>query len=264
MSTIPFDPPTLLTARRIAGVVNVPETESSSATPFGEASLNLCDFSSEEPEKTLVAGPTHLGRTSTMHGDIVIVEEDGKPPRAFWLQRKMNRLTHGTVLLGFTLRPNTSSEFAGSGGAWELTPPETGSHHKMVQIEMLDIMILDMKLSAEASPVRSPLHEICALQMVAEHNDTRDAHVVGTKLVATSPQNVFVVMPYHRDGTLFQYCLAKGSLEEPVARFFFRQILKVRANLESKEKLIVSVRHFSMIGFVFLGSENPARSRRVP
>jgi serine/threonine protein kinase len=174
-----------------------------------------------------------------MSGDIVIVEEDGWPPRAFWLQRKVNQLTHGIVRLGFTLQPNTSPESAGSGETWELTPPETDGHHKKVQIDILDTRILDINLSAEVSPVRNPLYEICALQMVAEHNDTRDAHVVGTKLVATSPQNVFVVMPYHRDGTLFHYCLSKGSLEEPVARFFFRQILKVRAILENKEKLLV-------------------------
>lgn len=242
MSTIPFDPPKLLIARRIAGFVNVLETESSLATPFGEANLNHSDFTSETPEKTLLAGPTHLRRTSTMNGNIVIVEEDGRPPRAFWLQRKVNEVAHGTVRLGFTLRPNTSPE--GSGGAWELTPPETDGHHKMVQIEILDTTILDMNLSVDASPVRSPLHEICALQMIAEHNDTREAHVVGTKLVATSPQNIFVVMPYHRDGTLFQYCLAKGSLEESVARFFFRQILKVRAIVENKEKVVVSVRRF--------------------
>jgi hypothetical protein len=242
MSTIPFDPPKLLTARRIAGFVNVPETESSSASPFGEENVNLSAFTSEEPVKTLLAGPTHLRRTNTMHGNVVIIEEDGKPPRAFWLQRKMSQLTHKTVRLGFTVQPNTNPEFAGSEGSWELTPPETtDGHHKLVQIEMLDTRILDMNSSAEASPVHSPLHEICALQLVAEHNDNRDAHVVGTKLVATSTQNVFVVMPYHRDGTLFQYCLAKGSLEEPVAKFFFRQILKVRAVLDNKEKqLIVS------------------------
>jgi hypothetical protein len=242
MSTVPFDTPKLLIARRITGFVNVPEAESSSVSPFGDASLNLSDFPSEKPEKKMLAGPTHLRRTNTMNGNIVIVEEDGMPPRAFWLQRKLKELTHGSVRLGFTLRPNTSPE--GSGGIWELTAPETDGHHKMVQIEILDTVILDMKLSAEAYPVRSPLHEICALQMVAEHNDTRDAHVAHTKLVATSPQNVFVVMPYHRDGTLFQYCVAKGSLEEPVARFFLRRILKVRATLENKEKLTVSVRRF--------------------
>jgi hypothetical protein len=252
MSTIPFDPPKLLTARRITGFVNVPETTCSSATPFGESNSNLVDFTSEEPEKTLLAAPTQLRRTNTMNGNILIVEEDGKPSRAFWLQRKVNQLTHGTVRLGFSLQPNTNPEFAESGGTWELlTPPETdGGHHKMVQIEMLDTMILDMKLSADeaSSVVRSPLHEICALQMVADHKDTttRDAHVVGSKLVATTPEHVFVVMPYHRDGTLFQYCLTKGSLEEPVARFFFRQILKVRAMVvENQEKApIVSVPQF--------------------
>jgi serine/threonine protein kinase len=227
MATVPFSPPHLLTARRTAGFVDVPESGNSSPLGWdGHALAEDCNWAPQmqQPEK-LKAGPTYLKRSQTMAGNIVVFEDDGKPPQAFWLQRKISKSSSGVIRLAYKLRPNTKPEFKESTEAWELATEESG-HQPMVTIHMMHSSVLDSK--SEDKDVHNPLDELSALQMIAKHKDSGDAHVVGTDIVATCSQHVYAVLPYHRDGTLLQYCLAEGSLNESVARFFFSQILKVR------------------------------------
>ena len=225
MSTIPFEPPSLLTARRKAGFVDVPESahhDFSWDTSRNPGSLSQIDQSPESPSK--MAGPTFLKRTQTMGGNIVVFEKDGSPPQAFWLQRKIGKSSNGVIRLGYKLRPNTKPTFKDSTEAWELAIDEDGSQ-PIVTINMMHSSVLDHKQDDKG--FHNPLDELSALQMIAKHDNTSNSHVVGTDLIATCSQHLYAILPYHPDGTLLQYCQNMGSLPEPVARFFFRQILQV-------------------------------------
>jgi hypothetical protein len=227
MATIPFDPPQLLTARRKAGFVDVPEPPQSDSPLGWDGNRSSSSFDGNSPPSpTEMAGPTFLTRTQTMAGNIIIFEEDGKPPQAFWLQRKIGKSSNGVIRLGYKLRPNSKPKFKDSTDAWELAIDES-SIQPIVTINMMHSSVLDLK--PEDKDFHNPLDELSALQMIARHDNSENAHVVGTELVATCSQHLYAILPYHPDGTLLQYCQTVGSLDEPVARFFFRQILKVRS-----------------------------------
>ena len=243
MTTIPFDGPKLLTAKRISGFVDIPESKNEES-PMGNWGNGNVNFTPDEPaagpksdeQQERMAGPTYLKRTSTMAGNIVVIDVEGAKSQAFWLQRKVGQTAHGSIRLGFVLRCNETddSDGGGAGRVWELAPGpsadgDSGLDYQMVAIKILDTTVLDANHSAD-SLLHNPVHELSALQMVASHYEKKgkQGHVVSTKLVAVSSQHVYAILPYYPDGTLFQYCLSQESLKEPVARFFFRQILQVR------------------------------------
>ena len=247
MTTIPFDGPTLLTAKRISGFVDIPENKNAEESPMGNWGNGNVSFTpddavggkSEDQER--MAGPTYLKRTSTMAGNIVVIDIEGQESQAFWLQRKVGQTAHGSIRLGFVLR-YSETESADSEGAagrvWELAPgPATegdaGIDYQMVAIKILDTAVLNSDHAAD-SLLHNPVNELCALQMVAKHYEKKGktGHVVATKLIAVSSQHVYAILPYYPDGTLFQFCLSQESLKEPVARFFFRQILQVSSDVK--------------------------------
>lgn len=206
----------------------------------------------------LSPGPTCLKRTPTMAGNIVIIEDSEKSPHAFWLQRKIGKISNGVIRLAYKLRPNSKPEFKDSTEAWELAVDESGEA-PLVKVTMIHSSVLEMKRDDNEVDVHNPLDEMSALQMVAEHCPGDACHVVGTKLVATCSSFVYSILPYHPDGTLLQYCLEQGNLDEDMARFFFQQIIKVSP--ESTKMLHDTVAHFLILhplpyNFSYIGIEN--------
>lgn len=257
MATIPFDPPNLLMARRAPGFVDIPEPGDDhppapcAAWDDGQSKPSHVGYkkssADEDDDKKslppMVAGPGVLRRSKTMDGNILIVEPDGEPPQAFWLQRKIG--THSSssaassgglscVRLAYKLQPDKSYANAAS-TVWQIAqneddgigPPGRGERLPIVAIKMMHSSILDT--NKNSSEFHNPLDEISALSLVANYNNNSDeAHIIGSDLVASCSQYVYAVVPHHPDGTLLQFCQSAGSLDEPVARFFFRQILQVR------------------------------------
>lgn len=210
--------------------------------------------------------PPSLERTQTMSGNIVVltspnnVEDDCKPhdddglPRAYWLQRKLGKTPHSIIRLGYQLKGNEPRAEKGketTSTQWELATDDVG-RQTMVSIHIYPSSILDRPKEAvstttspspsatqdvaapKANIYDSPLNELSALQRIARHrknkkDDDSSKHVVGSTLMAASSQHAYAVLPYHKDGTLLQCCQRMGPLPEPLARFFFRQIVKVRA-----------------------------------
>jgi serine/threonine protein kinase len=218
MKTTPFDPPTLLTARRHIGFVDIPGFT-------GDGSLDLMPPALRgHPEKSvtepIMPGPTALKRSQTMSGSIIVVEGSDKPNQAYWLARKIENNIHGVTRIGYRLRHNSKQEFKNANGTWELDIDES-CLHPLVTIKLMDTKILDDTESGEN-------HMICYLQIIGNDGD-KDTHVDGTNVVATCADRVYVILPYHRDGLLEDYCRMQGNLHESVARFFFRQILQVGA-----------------------------------
>jgi hypothetical protein len=92
-----------------------------------------------------------------------------------------------------------------------------------VTIKLIHTKILD-ESSDENKSVHSPLNGLSYLQMIGNEA----AHIDGTNVIASCSNQIYVILPYHRDGTLQGYCRFQGNLPEEVARFFFGQILQVR------------------------------------
>lgn len=222
MKTVPFDPPKLLTARRHIGFVDIPDFAVDGTLAFPPPTS--LDDHSETPESS-IPGPTALVRSQTMSGSILVVEDSDRPNQAFWLARKTEKHIHGVTRVGYKLRHNSKEEFKKSTGAWELDIDET-CLHPLVTIKMVDTKILDDRASAESNMMSF-------LQIVGNDGED-DTHVDGTNVVATCADHVYVVLPYHRDGSLEEYCRRHGNLHESLARFFFRQILQVRKMLCDK------------------------------
>ena len=226
MATLPFNPPNLLTARRTMGFVDVPDSAGSSVKEEwnGKKRTSTGQRKSDISPPPTLAGPNFLQRMQTMSGNIVVFEEDGKTPQAFWLSRKIGKSCNGIIRLGYRLRPNTKPDFKDSRDAWELDVQESGEG-MLVTVNMMNSSLLGMK--SEGTDNHNPLDEFSALQMIANQNSLEDAHVVGSEIVGTCSSHVYAILPYSPDGTLLQFCLVNGRLEEPVARFLFGQILRV-------------------------------------
>jgi serine/threonine protein kinase len=180
-------------------------------------------------------------------------QQQQPPYYAFMLQRKVKSAPFGTVRVGYALQNakndhgvtvadhahNTHSvwEVAGrnrsAGGACGFgETSEIEDEEGLVAVSIRErAKVLPEPRHANTGASQDPRGELSALQMVAEASARRggeDLHVVGTRLVAADAAHVYTVTPFCKDGSLFDYCMRRGTLREDEARFFFRQILKVR------------------------------------
>ena len=220
MATIPFERPKISTARRHIGFVDIPDDAKDQPLPFMPP-VRQSGGGGDASDSDDIPKRTSLQRMPTMSGSIVLIEDSEKPDQAFWLARKVEHCSYGVTRIGYKLRPNTKEEFKDANGAWELDIQDS-NFHPLVTIKMMRTDILDLKMDEDCD--HNPLNEIAALQMIGDSN----VHLDGTSVVATCDQSVYVVLPYHPDGTLEDFCCSEGRLEESLARFFFRQILKVQ------------------------------------
>jgi hypothetical protein len=199
--------PVLFPARQVQGVVESP----------GETNNSM-----NNAEESMPPPPPSLERSGSISGNILVVDTP-QGERAYWLQRKMCKTTHGYVRLGFrvTRRDGDSST------TWTVQPSTNGSY----PFEMVAIKIQD-KSACEHTPrgTRDPQVEFSALQMVAAFDPEGLGHVV-TGIVCTDNEYVFVIMPYYGEGSLAEYIAENGRMSEEVARHFFQQIISVRACL---------------------------------
>eukprot|EP00934_Nitzschia_sp_Nitz4_P006134 Nitzschia sp. Nitz4//scaffold207_size38617//31156//32532//NITZ4_007681-RA/size38617-snap-gene-0.3-mRNA-1//1//CDS//3329541623//6124//frame0 len=227
MSTIPFDEPKFLTARKSSGFVDIPDNAKSYEEEWtGRKSQIL-----QPKGKPSSSKPPTLNRSKTLSGNIIVIEsENGEPEQAFWLQRKIGKLpsSDGVVRLAYRLRRRTSKDAEN----WELDVDEFGDP-SIVKVNMLHSSVLEKSSEEEQTGIISCRDELSALQMIASYGSTESSHVVGTPLVATCSNYVYVVLPYYPEGTLLQYCLFKGTLDEAEARFYFQQILQGLQTLQT-------------------------------
>mmetsp|Transcript_33029 Transcript_33029/g.80276 ORF Transcript_33029/g.80276 Transcript_33029/m.80276 type:complete len:477 (-) Transcript_33029:2244-3674(-) len=173
-------------------------------------------------------------------------------PVAYWLQRRLGNIssTHGSfVRLAYQLRMKAKNKKEGSGGdvasgtgasssshSWELDLDEDGKPI-MAMVQILNSQILMDGTNFELGNAH-PRNELSALQLIYEHNPTGTSHVTRTRLISMCQQSIYCVLPYYQDGSLLQFCQSVSSssttsgatgdcpLEEPLARYLFRQIMQ--------------------------------------
>jgi len=204
----------------------------------------------EAMSRTIIEIETQSSSSSTT-GSISGDDTAAKPAIvAFWLQRKLDHQSRSrdlVVRLGYRLRRKntikndtkrlkTGEDHVDDRG-WELDRDTEGRLILVrVHISHNDVFAVNQSQS-QSMWLKSQLNELSALQMIATQNYSSSsqmalqaAHVVGTSLIAKDEENgkIYTILPYHRDGTLLQFCQSMGNLEESLARFIFRQIVQVR------------------------------------
>jgi hypothetical protein len=262
---LPWGPLHLLKAERTAGFVDIPDFFQEDESSRGwDNTRNASQAPSGSPSWSQITTnhPPTLERKQTMSGDIVVMtfntndnnhdiaRDATMTPCAFWLQRKLRKTHDGLIRLGYQLKQQKQHPHpvsTASVGKWELDTDVLGQP-KFVTIHILPSSVLDDQptqsqdraVVVATANAYSHLNELSALQRIANHHhqhhlhtttSKQRKHVVGTRLVATSSQYVYAVLPYYRDGTLLQFCQMVGPLMEPLARFFFKQIVKVRKEI---------------------------------
>lgn len=264
---LPFEEIALAPARRVMKPVHVPddddEDDSGDTTATGMAPADKI------PDRPAMG----LQRAESMSGNVLVVldDDDGssksskssdvnQAQRAYWIQRKIGKTTHGSVRIGYVLRRRKVDEgqqaangngddnyYNTDGGVqWEVTPcerrsspstsggsgsgvsaaaPETAAY-EMVAIKMYEKSKCTPGSNATAAV--GPAVEIAASQLLARHSgDPAHHHVLSAVEVVADERFVYLIMPYCDGGDLLSVLESRGRLEESVARHVFKQLLSV-------------------------------------
>jgi hypothetical protein len=160
---------------------------------------------------------------------------EGGPERyvSYWPQRRLQDAIFGSVWACLVLRKHygvAADDAARAAGVepgdknapivWEIT----GEHVAIKMIEWARVHHMRGRL------LEDPVKEVSAMQLLG----TGHPHVLGSREVLQDGDFLYTVMPYCSGGDLFgvvvQYAEENGGeagMPEPVARFWFRQILWV-------------------------------------
>ena len=229
MPNIPCSPLKLLKVRRVTGYIAVPDEKESMFEEWNGRRSSLVQGNMQLSKDDLCGGrdalvePPRLLRSQSMTGHILVFDHNEKPPQAFWLQRKIGvKVGGGIIRLGCRLQKKSKPQSEeSSSDTWELAVDELGNPF-FVKVAMMSTDILTGREAGQ-----NAINELMALQLIAEHSNGIENHVIGTNMMGSCETHVYAVLPHYADGTLMQYTLSHGNLEESVARFFFRQILQV-------------------------------------
>lgn len=78
--------------------------------------------------------------------------------------------------------------------------------------------------------IKDPLKEVAAMQFLCK--DGAQPNVLGCWDLFKDSKYIYLVMPFCSNGELFNYVERNGRFEEPVAKFWFRQLLNALFHLQ--------------------------------
>mmetsp|Transcript_15732 Transcript_15732/g.45348 ORF Transcript_15732/g.45348 Transcript_15732/m.45348 type:complete len:600 (-) Transcript_15732:759-2558(-) len=196
-----------------------------------------------------------LQRAESMSGNVLVVLEGSstgvkqadEARRGYWIQRKVGKLTHGSVRIGYVLRRREEEEEDLGGelddlldvqarAQWEMTPQKNavasqdkkqggGGASSDAAYEMVAIKMYDRsKVSSTSDSNGGPTVEIAASQLLAQHTPGF-YHVLETVEVLADNRFIYLIMPYCNGGDMLSFVESQGRLEENVARHVFKQLL---------------------------------------
>jgi len=161
---------------------------------------------------------------------------------AYWPQRRLQDAIYGSVWAFLVLVRHTgpaaddAARAAGVHPGHPLAPvvwEVTGGH---VAIKMLDWNRIN---TMRGRLLEDPVKEVSAMQLIGGDHP----HVLGSSEVLQDDQYLYSIMPFCRSGDLFGIVVAAaedrgdeggGGMSEPVARYWFRQLLLGLHFLQSK------------------------------
>jgi len=157
------------------------------------------------------------GEEASVSNVVYQVSESVQPmhtTRAYWIGRKLKKAIYGCVRSCTILRPRLKNgEY--SLDSWEVTS------------EMGAVKIIDWKLVSmnKGRHTEDPIKEVAAIQFASRGGE--HTNVMKSLDVLADDQYLYVFMPFCSSGELFGFVEREGRFSEPVARFWFRQILSV-------------------------------------
>lgn len=182
--------------------------------------------------QALVVHP-ETGARQVCSGVIHAEELDPEGGIAYWPQRRLQDAIYGSVWACLILKRHygvAADDAARAAGVepgspmapivWEISP----QHAAIKMVEWAKVHHMRGRL------LEDPVKEVAAMQLLGASHP----NVLGSTEVLQDDEHLYSVMPFCRDGDLFgivvQYAEESGGeigMPEPVARFWFRQILNV-------------------------------------
>ena len=140
------------------------------------------------------------------------------PQRAYWIGRKLQNAIYGCVCACSVLKPREGGR-ASTGDAllWELTPT----------LAAVKVISISKYQEIKSRYTEDPMKEIAAMQFCCK--DGPQPNIIECYDVYHDQENVYLFMPYCSKGELFNCIKRNGRFEEPVARYWFKQLLSVSA-----------------------------------
>jgi serine/threonine protein kinase len=151
---------------------------------------------------------------------------------AYWPQRRLQDAIYGSVWACLVLKRHhgkAADDAAHAAGVEPGTPKApivweiTGSHVAIKMVEWARVHHMRGRL------LEDPVKEVAAMQLIG----TTHPHVLGSSEVLQDGDFLYSVMPYCSGGDLFGVVVeyaeesgGEGGMPEPVARYWFRQILQ--------------------------------------
>lgn len=135
---------------------------------------------------------------------------DGRPPeRAYWIGRKLRKCIFGVVKECTVLRFRNDQNVP-----WEVTEGKAA------------VKIMSWQKIRELRHIEDPQQEVAAMQYISREGV--HPHVMGVYDVLEDEDYLLMFMPFCSSGDLFGFVQQAGRFPEPMARFWFKQILEVR------------------------------------
>ena len=157
------------------------------------------------------------GETAVVTNVFYEVRPDGMPPaRAYWIGRTLRKAIYGCVRSCTVLRLREGGWAGPRGNSfWEITP------------EMAAVKIIDLKLVREyrGRHIEDPIKEVAAMQFLSRNGAL--PNILPCWDLFRDERYIYLCMPFCSSGELFGFVERSGRFEEPLARFWFGQLLNV-------------------------------------
>jgi hypothetical protein len=218
-----FPPPLVARGVRVNALVVHPESGSRQVCSGVIHREDLTGLRAVEPLSP-PASPAIGGRGSYKQPDEVL---------AYWPQRRLQDAIYGSVWACLVLKRHRGKAADDAARAAKVEPGSpkapivweiTGKHVAIKMVEWARVHHMRGRL------LEDPVKEVAAMQLVGASHP----HVLGSSEVLQDGDFLYSIMPYCRGGDLFgivvQFAEESGSecgMPEPVARYWFRQILCV-------------------------------------
>lgn len=141
-----------------------------------------------------------------------IAAQTQQPIQAYLLGRRLRNAIFGAVRVVSVLQLRDQDRMV-----WEFTK-------KYAAVKIIE---WDKVRSLHGRHAEDPLKEIACLQYMSNYGNDLHPNVIGSMEVLTDDHYIYSFMPLCSGGELFAHVERDGRFEEPVARYWFQQILQV-------------------------------------
>ncbi|KAL7555361.1 hypothetical protein ACA910_007090 [Epithemia clementina (nom. ined.)] len=139
---------------------------------------------------------------------------DGRPPeRAYWIGRKLRKCIFGVVKECTVLKFRNDANVP-----WEVTDGKAA------------VKIMSWEKIRELRHIEDPQQEVAAMQFVSRNGV--HPHVMGVYDVLEDEDYLLLFMPFCSSGDLFSFVQQAGRFPEPMARYWFKQVLEGVSHLQ--------------------------------